>query len=119
MSTLDDLKKSISDKKGAADPKVANTSATIENIKKETPLLKDLSNALTKYHSLLTALSQTGVVVTNILLKIADCHDGELNDSIKTIVDVHKGLEEGRQKMAEEIMSKVIVPIEVNSKKST
>jgi len=79
--------------------------------KKATPLLRDLVNITTKYHGLLTALATTGQQMGHVLEALSKCYEGDAAAAVGKIGQVHKQLDTGMAKIAEEIMSNVIVPV--------
>jgi len=116
MTSLTSIQAQRTDyEKGKTDPKVSKANQSFEAMKKETPLLKEFVALATKYHSLLSALASTGQQMGSVLEKIAQCHEGDSQSAIMKVAEVHKQLDSGRNQMAEELMSKVIVPIGARS----
>jgi len=112
MTTLQGVQANRTDfAKGKVDPKVTSATLTSENMKKATPILKELVATAMKYHGFLTALAETGQQLNKQLEALSKCYEGDSATSVQKIATAHRNLDLGRTKIAEEFMSKVIVPV--------
>eukprot|EP01088_Endostelium_zonatum_P021933 TRINITY_DN8977_c0_g1_i1.p1 TRINITY_DN8977_c0_g1~~TRINITY_DN8977_c0_g1_i1.p1 ORF type:complete len:354 (-),score=99.82 TRINITY_DN8977_c0_g1_i1:96-1118(-) len=112
MTTLQGVQANRTDfAKGKVDPKVTSATTTSENMKKATPILKELVACALKYHGILTALAETGQQLNKHLEALSKCYEGDSAAAVQKIATTHRNLDLGRSKVAEEFMSKVIVPV--------
>jgi hypothetical protein len=91
-------RKSVSEKD---DPRALETLRYVAVLKDSQPHFAELVKAVQKHQAQLTALSTSGVIVADVLLKIGEQEKGDLGESVKKVAEVQKQISEQLVKVAQ------------------